>query len=300
MKQDSKGLYSTDRDRVAHAVNIATRYWLETIQTYLPNRILVGVELYVAKHGHNRLREACTAAIEWNKGESQCHPILLPDFASPQFREPKASYGDDLNPESLALISALLSLRNDLPKNETNLSDVDLVRKSHGLVIAAEHYIASLPKKPGSEGEADLDLAFSYVTLDEIHESNKRNSGRLPLLPALQIKQKDIDKNAITAAQTQEAIKREIASFLKKRVPNVTDVDWNRQAAQDRVLFPNRKPISFEDWQKSWQQSLDELKKNKIVSVQHICKLRWHRFRMSAQAHYQSGVNRTKKRDRRR
>lgn len=290
--------YAQIPDQLQRELRFATDYWLEWVQRHIAGRKLRGVELYVAEDAYLLLEKARDNAARWNDlPEGRPAPITLPDLADSAFRKPEPLYAEDFPPpETLATIAAPL-----LPKPETPLSAEDAVRRACALFSAAQQYRESLPHKPppGQKWEADFHVALcSYVTVAEIHESNKANSGSLPLLPALRVRRKGMedpnqkDPKRITGAQTRQAILRTMLDFTKERIPRITEEEFNREQEQMeknikaglviRLGNPDGKPQTWQEWQKDWQQSIDDVKQNHHLCVHSLCTLRRHQFQKEA------------------
>src|SRR5262249_17600789 len=113
----------------------------------------------------------------------------LPDFIKEPFLEPEELCRDEnLKAKDLAVIAAPF-VRNQ----SGELSTAAAVGAAHELLRAAERYVNGLPEqKRGNEQIIeDFNGAFTNVTFAEIAESNRKGSGRLPLLPATGQKRKD-------------------------------------------------------------------------------------------------------------
>jgi len=286
-------------DRLRRELGLAIDYWRNKVQPYIVGRKLRSVELYVADDAYLRLKGACDKAAEWNRNtseEGQPAPIPLPDFGDPEFRWPDVYAEDFPPPETIATIAAPL-----LPKPETPLSAEDAVRHACALFSAAKQYRDSLPHRPpaGKELEAELEAGLgSYVTVAEIHESNKTNSGRLPLLPNLRVRRKGMEDRQqkkpkqITGAQTKAAILDAMLDFEKERSPKITEEQFNREQDQMetniktglviRLGKPDGKPPTWQEWQKGLQQSIDDVKQNQHLCFHDLCTLRWQRFTKQA------------------
>jgi hypothetical protein len=273
---------------------VATDYWLQWVQRHIAGRKLRGVELYVAEDAYLSLEKARDNAARWNDlPEGRRAPITLPDLADAVFRKPEPRYAEDFpQPETLATIAAPL-----LPEPQTQLSAEEAVRRACDLFEAAKQYRDSLPHKPAPAEEWKEDLntrLFSYVTVAEIHESNKTHSGRLPLLPNLRVRRKrqadpqQKEPRKITGAQTRQAILRAMLDFAKERIPSITEEEFNREQEQleknikaglvIRLGNPDGKPQTWQEWQNQWQQSVDDVKQNHRLCVHDLCNLRRHHF----------------------
>jgi hypothetical protein len=265
--------------RLQNELRLATDYWLKTVQPYIAGRRLSNPDLYVAQDAHLRLEKARANAVRWNDlPEGKAAPIALPDLGDSKFRTPQPLYAEDFPPpEVLATIAAPL-----LTKQAPPLSAEDAIRCACELLSAAQQHVIGLPRRPpaAKESEADLEAALcSYVTVAEVHESNKPASRRLPLLPALRVPRKGIAPGKVTGTQTEKAILMAMEDFQKERAPEIEQKDWQRDEDQDRKLFPHRRPQTWQDWQQEWQRSIDDVKGSRRLSLLALCQLRWERFR---------------------
>lgn len=282
MQQTSSQLLRRDLDQTA-------AYWLKTVQRRIAGRQLRGVELYVAKDAFDRLKQAAQRVEEWNRMEGQTCPISLPDFNLPEFRQPEALYAENFpKPEVLAGIAATL-----VAKPEAPLSTEGAVLYACELFTAAKRYIESLPHKPTEELEADFQVGVcSFVSVDEIHESN-RSAKCLPLLPSLRLRRKGVKE--ITASQTEEAILEAMVAFTKGRVPVISEQEFQVEEEQDRRLFPQREPQTWEQWQGQWQKAVADVRQNKRVCVHDLCTLRWQRFKRQSDSQSATAISREQK-----
>lgn len=291
--------------RIETELRLAKRYWLETVQRFIAGRKLRGAELSVAMYAYrNLLRESDRNGRDWNDGgrrlvldsgklvivkDNPGRDCLIPgealvNWQDPLYAEPEPLYADDLKPEPLASLAASL-----LPKSKTRLWPDEAIRHGHNLLLAAERYIRSLPKRPPPREafKEDYMAWLVTVTFKEIMASNRKGSGELPLLPPLQLKKKGKSADEITGTQSLEAIRKTVREFLERERPHVTEAEDKFEEEQNALLesqgaliypFGRRQP-SYQEKQAEEQARIDDCMENNRISVMNLCKLRWQRFR---------------------
>jgi len=272
---------------VARGLRLVKEYWLRTIQPFIKGRRLRGLDLFMAVSAHRRLEGARRKAEEWNRTEEgKSFPVpaeALAELEKEEFREPEELWRDDnLKPEALAAIAAPL-----MSKRPAELTPDEAVCSAHELLLAAGRYIGTLPEqKCGIAGAvADFETAFSSVSFTEILRSNDKDSGRLPLLPPVQDKRNEgvSGKSRLSLG----AIKSAVRSFLAKRAPSQTQEEYERLEKQQEMLteqgrvriLGDGKPLSYQEWQKSNQEAIDDCMKNNQISLEDLCTMRWERFK---------------------
>lgn len=252
-------------------LRLAKEYWRRRIKEFIGDRKLQGVDLYVAEWAHSRLREAARKATDWNATEEGSRsPVAAEAFselAGEQYRRPEALFADEfLTPEILAGIAAPL-----INKGGPERTPADAVRLAHELLMAAQRYIGALPKKSDTFPESwieDFRMTFSHVTFEEIQQSNQKNSRRLPLLPP-----EPPERNE--GQLSREAIKTAVVEFIEQRVPSLTQEDYER----DPKKTETGKAMTYQEWQREEQESIDDCAKHGRISLGTLCHLRWDRFR---------------------
>src|SRR5438876_1758089 len=257
--------------KAAVELRLAKEYWLRTIQPYIADRKLQGVELFVAKDAHLRLRSAVTKAENWNNSDDgKRSPVpadVIPRLQEVKFHEPEALLANEsLKPEELAKIAALL-----MAKREVELPLPEAVRRAHELFIAAECHIKKLPKR--SELVTDFRQAMSSVTFTEIRRSNEQDSGQLPLLPPVQ---RGRNQGQLSLKRLKVAVK----GFLEQQTPDLTQKEWDREQDEDARLLKGglfredqagqlkrvaevvslgrEKPATFHEWRKVRREAMED------------------------------------------
>jgi hypothetical protein len=288
--KDSGELIRLESERLRRELEIATRYWQKTIlrhvTRYMPDPRRFEVEVFIAEHAYDLLKSACEEAANWNSShEGRAAAIPLPELSGASLCYPDFLYAEDFpGPEVLAGIAAPL-----LPANGNALFPRETVLRACELYVAARDYLSRLPKTPGEGWETGFRVAMSEVSVTEIHKSNQSNSRRLPLLPALQVKRKGKTNAEVTGAQTAEAILDAMIEYQQKRIPNLTEEQYNKEAEQEEALVrsgiairfagADHKPTTYQEWQAYWQKSIDDLRATGRMPLLSICTLRWERFR---------------------
>jgi hypothetical protein len=221
-KRDYRALCNLESERIKRGLDIATRYWLDTIQRFTVNRKLRGSELWVAQHGYAILREAYGEANEWNQSdEGRLAPIPLPDFKDPKFLEPEPLYAENLPSAETMAMAAWREL--EIQKSGEPQPAAEVLRDFCDAFLAAERYRSSFPQKPapGKQWIENIRLVGNEVNLEEIFESNgenKGNTGGIPLLPPSNVKGRSSMKLGyeISGTQTKAAIQKTIELYYKE------------------------------------------------------------------------------------
>jgi hypothetical protein len=278
------------RAAVEQELRLAKEYWLQKVRPHIAGRKLRDVELFVAQNAHLLLRGAQRKAEDWNRTQEGRLSPLDVDLSGGNFREPDVLFADkNLKPEILAAIAA-----PQLVKENAKLTPVEAIRNAHELLMAAEQYIRTLPEKKEliASWIADFDTAFSTVTFAEIEVSNKTTSGQLPLLPPIALKRKGRpEKETCDRPLSVPAIRAAVKHFLDERTPRMSQEQYERgQQQQDRlakagmlIQLGSGKPMSYQEWQQSNQDGIDDCLKNNRISLQNLCTMRWERFKKISQ-----------------
>jgi hypothetical protein len=159
-----------ERAEIERGLRLAKKYWLETIQSHVKGRILRGVEFFVAQHAHWHLQKAVEKAGDWNRlcadKKDGAHLPVSVDV-------PEMLFADNVKPEILAAIAA------PLVKKNAKLTPVEAIRNAHELLMAAERYIGTLPKKTeGTESFiADFDTALARSHSRRLKRATKKLPG---------------------------------------------------------------------------------------------------------------------------
>lgn len=282
-------------------LRLAKEYWLR-IQGSVKDRKLRGAELYVATDAHSRLRRAATYLTEWRGteyGRRSAGAEEIPDWGQPVFREPEELCTDEgLTPETLARIAASL-----MRERTKVLTSAEAVLAAHDLLMAAERYVATLPKqKRGSyriiEGFQE---AFSTVKFVEIYASNRKSSGKLPLLPAIGQKHKNVpEQEQRERPLTVQAIREAVRRYLEEQTPHLTREEYERDQEQTHrlaegkklTIFGGRKTRTYQQWQGDNQRAIEDFMKESRISIQDLCNLRWARFERQWQLRQRIALNR--------
>ncbi|MGB7748262.1 MAG: hypothetical protein WBN75_13350 [Verrucomicrobiia bacterium] len=284
------------RAEIERELRLAKEYWLRTVQPYIAGRKLRDIELFVAQDAYLLLMGAQRKAEDWNRIQKGRLSRLDVDLSGEEFRKPEVLFANEnLKPEFLAEIAAPL-----MNKSEAKMTPAEAVRNAHELLMAAERYIGTLPKSlRGIEVlKADMGLAFSKVTFDEILRSNEKDSGQLPFLPTAQQKRNE-GKLSLTA------LKKAVKVFYekeKKNRPQLTEEQYNRETEQNAKLlqegniYVTGKRKSYQECYQKWQSQPDEeisyCMQKKQIELQILCLMRWERFKKL----WQDQQSRTQKR----
>jgi hypothetical protein len=274
-------------------LRLAKEYWLKTIQPYIAGRKLHGVEFYIAADAYRWLRMMTDLGNDWNKSERGRKPPIsektFPEWEKDQFHEPEELFVDEtFKPENLAKIAAPL-----VAAGRNKMTAAEAVRNAHDLYVAAGRYIGTLPKqKQGTGSITDvLELKFRKVTFAEILQNNEKQSGRLPLLPPVQQKRNE-------GRLTMNALKIAVKRFLQEQNSSKTKEQYEsneqrwkelvKKNAEDKAAgkpsgtpfrVGNGKILTYQEWQKQNQDSINDCLKNERISFQHIAVLRYCRFK---------------------
>jgi hypothetical protein len=288
-----------ERAEIERGLRLAKKYWLKTIQSHVKGRILRGVEFFVARHAHWRLQEAIKKAGDWNRlCAEKTDGVHLPvsvdvDLSAENFREPEVPemlFAENVKPEVLAAVAAPLVNKGE---NRKAMTPDEAIHNAHELLMAAERYIGTLPEKKDEidSWHSDFDTAFSTITFAEIKASNKNDSGRLPLLlPIGQKKKGRTEQEVRDNPLSVTAIKAAVKLFLDERTPRMSQTEYEReQEQQDRlaktgmlIQLGSGKPMSYQEWQQSNQDGIDDCLKNNRISLQDLCTMRWERFKKNS------------------
>lgn len=273
-------------------LRLAKEYWLK-IQPYIAGRKLHGVEFYIAADAYRWLRMVTQLGIDWNKSErGRKLPIsekTFPEWGKDQFREPEELFVDEtFKPENLAIIAApLVAVRRK------KMTAAEAVRNAHDLYLAAERYIGTLPKQKQGTGPLTdvLELEFRKVTFAEILQSNEKQSERLPLLSPVQQKRNEgrLTMNALKIA-VKRFLQEEISSKTKEQYENY-EQGWKehvKKSEEDKAAgkpsgtpfrLGNGKLLTYQEWQKQNQDSINDCLENEKISFRLIAVLRYCRFK---------------------
>jgi hypothetical protein len=272
---------SAESERIEEELRLAKEYWRQTIQPHIAGRRLRDVELYVAEHAHNVLQMAVQRALDWNDTDagrlSPCSAELPAESHGEEFRAPEPLHADDLKPETLAMIAATLT-----NNRRTKQAPAEVFQTAHELLMAAEDYIKSLPKRGPARtrmGER-FGLAFSTVTFAEIAASNGKDSGCLPLLPTIQ-------KGRNEGQLSLVAFKRAVEQYLEQNTPQITEEEFKRDAEQTETLaaggrlfrYGGGKPLNYHESQRNQQEYRNDCLQHGRIRVQDLCHMRWERFK---------------------
>ena len=298
-----------ERERIENDRRLSRRYWLETVQPYIEERKLWGVELHIAQHAYGLLRRAIEAADDWNRTvEGQLSPIILqdtltdhmylqsaPNHTDPRFAEPEPLYADDLKSETLVSLAGLF-----LPRLKATASPVEAIRRAQNLLFAAERYVSSMPKRPapGHYTEEAARTIFSQVTFGEIIASNQKDSGCLPLLPKL-VKRQDKESGELLPL-SQDGLEKAVKKFKGRRVLHATEADYNRNLQQDNARRAKRglppEQTTFQRWQIEQQAEIGDCLENGRILFHELAAMRWERFKDFALKQHRPASSRPKRR----
>jgi hypothetical protein len=116
-------------------------------------------------------------------------------------------------------------------------------------------------------------LLGTFVTFAEIMQSNSMASGRLALLPALQIKRKGRkEKDAADEPLSLKQIKAEVAKFLKK--------------------FSDAYDDPKDNGTKEYKLAREDSMMNNRIELKYLCKVRWERFKEFSHAQRRRALKR--------
>jgi hypothetical protein len=230
----------------------------------------------------------------WNRSdEGRVFPLDI-DLSDEKFHAPEVLLADeDLKPEILAGIAAPL-----MTKGKGIEAPAEAVRVAHELLMAATHYIGTLPKqKGGTDTLADeLEQGFCCVSFDEIIRTNQKEPRQLPLLPPVQQKR---NEGQLTAT----ALKTAALKFLKNAAanhPNISEAQWNREELQETAIVQLGRccklgigcQTTYQDWQRQPDKAITDCQENSEITLQTVCQLRWERFQRFWQKQRQRASNR--------
>lgn len=274
-------------------LRLAKEYWLKTIQPYIAGRKLHGVEFYITADAYRWLHMMMNLGIDWNKSEQgKQSPIsekTFPEWEKDEFHEPEELFVDEtFKPEVLANIAASF-----VKTGRKKLTAAEAVRNAHDLYLVAERYIGTLPKqKQGTGSLTDvLELEFRKVTFAEILQSSEKQSGRLPLLPPVQQKRNEgrLTMNALKIA-VKRFLQEQNSSKTREQYENYEQC-WNdlvKKSEEDKTAgkpsgtpfrLGNGKFLTYQEWQKQNQDSINDCLENEKISFRLIAVLRYCRFK---------------------
>ena len=274
MTQPPKTLSKADliekRAEIECELRLAREYWL-VIRNFLKGRILRSEEMFVAHHAIRNLKTAANKAAILNEscpvptdGVSLPASVLVEDLPPDAdgfggLEVPEMMFQDKLKPEVLASIASQL-----VNKQAAKLSPDEAIRTAHELLMAAKRYIGQLPKREEATESAlkKVGLAFNTVSFTEIFESNKKNSGRLPLLPPQQRKRKGKKEQELLDGPplSLKAIKAAVKKARNEPVPQFSEEQGNIMSG---IYLGNRLGLLANDQ----------------VSLEFLCTMRWERFK---------------------
>jgi hypothetical protein len=254
-------------------LRLAKAYWQEQIQPFINDRKLRNLEFEVARRAHSRLEETIANARQWNAGKwslsaGKCNgndgkqfPIPTEEFtALEKFRKPEPLLVDkSLKPEMLAVIAAPM-----IGKRVPKLLPSEAVRIAHDLLAAAQDYLDTLRKSQSRGLRERIVTGDNTVSFDEIEQSNRGDSGQLPLLPPIASKKKGRPEQEIREKPlSQTAIKDAVLLFLREHTAS--------------------------------QGAIDDCLKTRRISLQYLCTMRWERFRKNSQVQQNRAISREAK-----
>lgn len=275
LREFKKSQDDKERSEIEQEFRLAKEYWLE-MQPFVKGRILRGVEFFVARHAYRNLQTTIKKVEDWNRRVCVTSygvraPVVVDTNLPPDdFREPelpKMLFADNLKPESLAAIAAPLST------GAAKMNPTEAIRAAHELIMAAGRYIGTLPKqKHGTESLTD-DLGLGTVTLTEIFDSNKKESGRLPLLPPQKFKRKGkSDKEILSEPQLSlKAIKEAV-----RKHSGESGVSTPQEAGSENVYGGEDEQIETIELT---LRNILEVLPNDRISPEFLCTMRWERFK---------------------
>ncbi len=206
-------------------------YYKETVWRYVKDVALQGAQYDVARLAYGRLFQAHS---KW-RDASAFDKWTEADLES-QFQPRSLEQDEKLSAYQLAIVA---SSRLGTRKTKSHLNAVE---EAHQLVITAESYLRTLPRKRGTLIRMLEAWRLNSVTFPEILESSgKENS--FPLLPTVQ---KNRNTGKLTPKALGQAVKR----------------------------YGENSPTS-----KAIQQKIRQALKDKVISCNLLEEIRWHRFR---------------------
>jgi hypothetical protein len=248
------------RDWLQDKLRLAKAYW-QQIQPFIIDRKLDYLEFEVASRAHSRVKETVANARKWNAGEwpmgvNKCNgndgkqfPIPAAEFPDRKnFLEPERSRIDqNLMPETLAKIAAPM-----IGQRRPKLLPFEAVRIALDLYSTAQDYLNMLRKLQSRRLRDRIVTGDNSVSFVEIEQSNRRNSGQLPLLPPISKKRKGIsEEESRMKPLSKTAIRNAVRLFL---------VEHKHSQAEINVCL-----------------------KTQRISLQDLCTMRWERFKSHSQ-----------------
>jgi len=237
-------------------LRLAKTYWQEKIEPFISGRKLRYVEFEVARRAYFRVEETAENARQWNAGkwsldagkyngdDGKQFPVPEGEFpALETFSKPEPLPVDtSLKPETLAMIASPM-----LGKRLPELLPNDAVRIAHELLAAAQDYLDT-SRKAARDNFVKRITTGVTVSFDEIAQSNRLDSGQLPLLPPIASKKKGRPEQEIREKPlSKTAIKQAVLDFLHEHTAS--------------------------------QGAIDDCLKTQRISLQDLCTLRYERFK---------------------
>jgi hypothetical protein len=165
--------------------------------------------------------------------------------------------------------------------------------------MAAERYLKSLPEQRTgtSRGYHDLGLALSPVPFADIKASNQTNSGKLPLLPGVHEKSRELSLPAFRAA-----IKRFFEEKTKKP-SQITEDEWIREGARNPapekegglVQHGSGHRLPYQEYLRQPAEALKDALQDNWIALQSLCDLRRQRFIRNWQKQSRAGSQKRRK-----
>jgi hypothetical protein len=282
--------HSPSESSAETGLRLAKEYWLRTIRPRIAGRKLRDKELFVAADAHRRLQASQREAEDWNKtAKGKALPVpaaALAELDQDRFRGPEELYRDEhLKPELLAAIAAAL-----LNKCPAELTPAEAVSGAHELLMAAERYIMALPEQ--KRGIGRVLETFSEVTFAEIEASNGQFAAGVPFLPPAPytLERNHSGKKKEPHNLSGPAIKAAVKGFLeekKRRRPTITEKECRSENVQTAAMVRDGQAVtsgngnsqSYEEWLRAPDEEIKHCLENSRISLQHLCELRWTRFK---------------------
>jgi hypothetical protein len=261
------------RNWLQDELRLAAAYWQKQIHPFIIGRKLRYAEFEVARSAYCRVQETIENGRQWNTGNwplgaGKCNggdgekfPIPANKFpALDKFQKPAPLLVDkSLQPETLAAIAAPM-IGKQLPK----LLPSQAVQVAHDLLTAAQDYLVTLRESQTRGHRERLVTGESTVSFDEIAQSNRGDSGQLPLLPPSPSKRKGRTEQEISEKPlSKAAIKQAVLGFLH-----------NHQAAKTAV---------------------DDCSRTHRISLKDLCAMRYERFKKFATDQQKRAIGREAK-----
>jgi hypothetical protein len=305
MYQDPKNYSKEKRAEIEADLRLAREYWLQKIYPYIKGRILRGIELFVAQDAHQRLQTAIKEVEDWNSQFTVAVGQPAPPFISvdvnlsaENFREPelpKTLFAENVKPEILAAIAMPL-----VNKGKRAMSPDRAIHNAHELLMAAEQYIRTLPGINEGANSLVNDLTSVHVTFEEIYQSNRKNSGQLPLLPPQKINRKGKSEKELLEEPllSRIRIKAEVNRFLQQ-CPRSTQEDFEQSQIETGIPgIPSYEDSEdYDQWVQQKQTMFNDCMKQNQILVEDLCELRWQRFRKFWQEQLNRVLTREAKKD---